>query len=87
MKGIVRAVDRMGRVVIPKEFRDELNVENERDKFEIFLRDNEIVLKKYRPACLFCGSIGPSASYLGETVCLECIEKLKDVGEKIEENA
>lgn len=84
MKGIVRAVDRMGRVVIPKEFRDELKVENEKDKFEIFLRDNEIVLRKYKPSCLFCGDIGPSASFQGETVCLECIKRLKEIGENIE---
>lgn len=84
MDGIVRAIDRMGRVVIPKEYRDKLKVENEKDKFEIFFRNNEIVLKKYQPTCLFCGNLGPSASYMGENVCLECIEKLKDVGKNIE---
>ncbi len=84
MDGIVRAIDRMGRVVIPKEYRDKLKVENEIDKFEIFLRNNEIVLKKYKPTCIFCGGLGPSASYMGENVCLECIKRLDDIGKNIE---
>lgn len=84
MDGIVRAIDRMGRVVIPKEFRDQLKVENEKDSFEIFLRDGEIVLKKYEPTCMFCGSLGPSAEFGGHTVCKECIERLAEIGENIE---
>ena len=47
-KGVVRAVDKMGRVVIPKEMRKQLNVENDVDKFEIFLENDAIILKKFR---------------------------------------
>ena len=35
--GMVRAVDKMGRVVIPKEIRKQLKVENDVDSFEIYM--------------------------------------------------
>lgn len=76
--GIVRPVDKMGRVVIPKEIRAQLNVENNRDSFEIFVEGDKVILKKYQPTCIFCDSNGESIKYHGYNVCKECIEKMKD---------
>ena len=45
--GIVRKIDELGRIVIPKEIRKSLNIRNGED-VQIFIRDEEIVLKKYR---------------------------------------
>ena len=46
--GIVRRIDDLGRIVIPKEIRRQLKI-GESDPFEIFLsRDGEIILKPYR---------------------------------------
>lgn len=81
--GIIRAVDKMGRVVIPKEFRTALNVENEKDSFSISIKDDTIILKKFQPACIFCNRFGPSADYLGYNVCKECIEKLIEIKDDI----
>lgn len=44
-KGIIRHLDNLGRVVLPKEFRKELNF-NEEDEIEIFLLKNGIYLQK-----------------------------------------
>lgn len=44
-RGIIRHLDELGRAVIPKEFRKELNL-NEKDKLEIFLLENGIYLQK-----------------------------------------
>ncbi len=47
--GIVRRIDDLGRVVIPKEIRRTLRI-REGDPLEIFVdRDGEIILKKYSP--------------------------------------
>ncbi len=81
--GIIRAVDKMGRVVIPKEFRDELKVENEKDSFEIKMEHDTIILKKFQPTCVFCHKLGPSLDYCGYNVCLECIEKLSAVKDEV----
>ncbi len=75
--GIVRPIDRMGRVVIPKEIRRQLKVENDIDSFEIYMEGEYVVLKKYQPSCVFCGELGDSIEMSGHTVCAKCIEKLK----------
>ncbi|TCP24484.1 transcriptional pleiotropic regulator of transition state genes [Scopulibacillus darangshiensis] len=46
--GIVRKVDELGRIVIPKELRTTMGIQ-EKDPLEIFLEDDRIVLKKYIP--------------------------------------
>ena len=52
--GIVRKVDELGRIVLPIEIRKVLDIK-EKDALEIFTEDDKIVLKKYQPACIFCG--------------------------------
>lgn len=44
--GVVRRIDDLGRIVIPKEIRRTFKI-NEGDSLEIFVDDNEIILKKY----------------------------------------
>ena len=46
MSGIVRKIDELGRIVIPKELRKSLNVKNG-DDLEIKVVDNKIMLEKY----------------------------------------
>ena len=53
--GIVRPVDPLGRVVIPVELRRTLNIKTD-DSLEVFVDGDFIMLKKYEPACIFCGN-------------------------------
>lgn len=46
--GIVRSVDNLGRVVLPKELRRTLGIE-EKDALEIYTDNDKIILKKYQP--------------------------------------
>jgi len=46
--GVVRRIDELGRIVIPKEIRKNMRIKNG-DSLEIFLDDENIVLKKYSP--------------------------------------
>ena len=47
--GIIRRIDDLGRIVIPKEIRRQLKV-HEGDPFEIFMtKEGEVVFKPYRP--------------------------------------
>jgi len=82
--GMVRQVDKMGRVVIPKEIRSLLKIENNIDSFEIFVEGDMIILKKYRPACVFCDSFTDTVNYDGYTVCKNCIENLENLKETAE---
>lgn len=47
-KGVIRHLDTLGRVVIPKEFRNHFNIENG-DSVEIFNTNYGILIRKYRP--------------------------------------
>ena len=47
--GIVRRIDDLGRIVIPKEIRRNMRL-REGDAMEIFLEDNCVCLKKYSPS-------------------------------------
>ena len=53
--GIVRPVDPLGRVVIPVELRRNLGIKTD-DSLEVFVDGEFIMLKKYEPACIFCGN-------------------------------
>lgn len=76
--GIVRRIDDLGRVVVPKEIRRTLHI-REGDPLEIFTeRDGEIILKKYSPigelgnfAQQFCDS---ASQILNTTVCVSDID-------------
>lgn len=46
--GITRKLDELGRIVIPKELRNNFKIE-EGDQIEFFLNDNEIVIRKPSP--------------------------------------
>jgi len=62
--GIVRRIDELGRVVIPKEIRRTLRI-REGDPLEIFTdRDGEVILKKYSPM----GEMGEFAKQFAESV-------------------
>lgn len=69
--GIVRKVDELGRVVIPIELRRTLGID-EKDALEIYVDNEKIILRKYEPACVFCGNASDVQHYKGKMVCREC---------------
>ena len=76
--GIVRKVDELGRIVLPIALRRTLDIA-ERDELEIYLDDDKVVLKKYEPSCIFCGSSCGLVTYHGRNVCMECIENMSNI--------
>ena len=71
--GIVRKVDELGRIVLPIEMRRTLGI-TQKDSLEMFSDGEAIILRKYSPACLFCGSTQDNIEYRGKRVCMNCIE-------------
>lgn len=69
--GIVRRIDELGRVVVPKEIRRTLRI-REGDPLEIFTdRDGEIILKKYSP-------LGELTQFAGQ--CAESLAQVSGCG-------
>ena len=66
--GIVRRIDDLGRVVIPKEIRRTMRI-REGDPLEIYTdRDGEVIFKKYSPI----GEFADFASQYAETLYKSC---------------
>lgn len=76
--GIVRNIDELGRVVVPKEIRKKLGIENT-DPVEIYVEEDKIILKKYFPACHFCSSTEDVVEYKGKLICRDCLRELAKI--------
>lgn len=73
--GIVRKVDELGRIVIPIELRRTLDI-GIKDSLEIYVEDDQIILKKYMPACAFCSNASGITIFKGKNICSECLAEL-----------
>ena len=74
--GIVRKVDELGRVVLPIELRRTLDIA-EKDALEIYVEGSSIILKKYRPSCIFCDSSKDVVVFKGKNICPKCLREMK----------
>ncbi len=79
--GIVRKLDELGRVVIPKEIRNKLDIE-EKDPIEIFIDGNVVILKKFESSCIFCNSSKDLIDYKEKLLCKKCLAKLSDLNDE-----
>lgn len=75
--GIVRKVDELGRIVLPIELRRTLDI-SEKDTLEIYVEGSAIVLRKYRPSCIFCDSTRDVFQFKGKNLCLRCLKELQN---------
>ena len=73
--GIVRKVDELGRIVLPIEMRRTLDIA-ERDALEIYVEGSSVILKKYKPSCIFCDSSKDVAVFKGKNVCQTCVRHM-----------
>lgn len=72
----LRNVDKLGRIVIPKELRDSMNIKYN-DRLKIFIDNRDIVIKQCNKLCVFCGSRENLKDTLGMSVCSGCLTKIK----------
>ena len=74
-KGIVRNIDELGRLVVPKEMRTTLDI-NCNDPVEISMEGDSIILKKYIPHCIFCESDADLTVFKGKKICAGCLKEM-----------
>lgn len=77
--GFEREIDCVGRVVIPKQLRRELDIEQTGSKVIIYSEGNQIVIKKAQESCIFCVSEADLTDFQGKKICGSCIKKLKHI--------
>jgi len=73
--GVVRKVDQLGRIVLPKSLRKRYLM-NEGDPVEIFVQGDHIILERYRPKCVFCGSMTEVKEFKNRSLCSVCMEEM-----------
>jgi len=76
--GITRAIDDLGRFVVPKELRRCFEL-NEKDQLEIYTEGDRIILQKYVPGCIFCGETESVVLFAHKRVCPACLKELKQL--------
>lgn len=72
---MMRKMDELGRIVLPVEYRDALNI-HEKDELEISLKADEITIRKPILGCHFCGAAVDLVRIGNKCVCRPCIERL-----------
>jgi len=75
--GIVRHIDELGRVVLPKELRDILDIKI-KDGLEISFDGSRIILKKHEQTCAICYSRSGLRQFKSKQICEGCIKKIKE---------
>ena len=75
-EGIVRNIDSVGRIVLPRDLRERLGLTAENSALEIFTDGDKIIFKKYVPTCIFCNNADDIIVYKGNNICKECVEKM-----------
>ena len=73
--GIVRQLDDLGRLVIPKELRNRFDIKSG-DSLEIFIEGDRIILRQYQPADIFTGDTKDLVDYKGKKISRANIREL-----------
>lgn len=73
--GIIRKIDNLGRITLPIELRRKLEVDCG-SSLEIYTDSSSIILKKYQPDCVFCGSTKKLSPFKDKNVCEACRREL-----------
>ena len=76
--GIVRKVDELGRIVLPIEMRRTLDIA-EKDALEIYVEGSSVILKKYKPSCIFCDTSKDVSEFKGKNICPKGLKDLKSL--------
>ena len=76
--GVIRKVDKLGRIVIAIEMREEFNI-LAGDGMNLFLNKDEIILVKYEPNCIFCDNSKGLQNFKGKQVCQKCLKKMVEM--------
>ena len=75
---IVRKMDELGRIVLPIEMRRTLDI-GEKDALEIYVEGSSVILKKYKPSCVFCDATKDITVFKGKNICPKCLKELKEL--------
>ncbi|MBQ5566130.1 MAG: AbrB/MazE/SpoVT family DNA-binding domain-containing protein [Clostridia bacterium] len=68
-------IDNLGRIVIPVRLRRKFDLKSG-DTLEVFTEENNIILQRYIPSCVFCGNEDNLSPFDEKYICSQCIQKI-----------
>ncbi len=85
--GIVRGLDKMGRIVLPMEVRRLLHLVDDKSFVEFYTEEDAVILKKYVPACVFCDNADDMIEFGGMKICKNCLKKMNQIVNETEQDS
>ena len=79
--GMIRRLDKLGRVVIPIEIREKLEI-IEGSPLEFFVDGNSIRLKLFKPNCVFCGGTNNLSEFKEKLICEKCRNNIRELNKE-----
>jgi len=76
--GIVRRIDKLGRLVIPKEIRKIFGIDALQG-MEIHVEGQRIIISKHQNKCVFCDGTESLVPFSGKLVCCACSGRIGQV--------
>lgn len=68
--GMIKKIDELGRLVIPKEIRNALDIDNGTVQF--YMDGDALIVKKWNAHCVFCGGTDGLIEYKDKLICESC---------------
>jgi transcriptional pleiotropic regulator of transition state genes len=76
--GVIRKIDGLGRIVVPKSMCKALHIE-ENDELDITMEGERIILRKRQDRCVFCDGAEDLMIYNGRKICPACVKGVKSM--------
>ena len=75
--GIMRRVDSLGRFVLPKELRRQLQIDCN-DYLQIYTEGTKIIIQKAQSSCALCNKTEDLIDFNDKKVCRSCVKLIKE---------
>ena len=75
--GIMRRVGSLGRFVLPKELRRQLQIDCN-DYLQIYTEGTKIIIQKAQSSCALCNKAEDLIDFNDKKVCRSCVKLIKD---------
>lgn len=79
-KVAIRNVDELGRVVLPPEIRQKLDIQPE-GRVQFIETDDGVLIRKYKPSCIFCGTEESLVMFNEKYICKKCSRSIHSLTE------
>lgn len=75
---MIKKIDNLGRVVVPKGYRMMLGMKPG-DPLDVEVESGKLMISPHIDGCAFCGSTSVASTYLEKNICQECLASIKAI--------